>query len=208
MSPKDRRSPLRRDGQPPRPRGPPHFRRRRPRRGGLPPRGGPLRGCVAGAADRARELIEKPRRARVRFAPSFSSRTLEGEALSLESLGGKVALIDFWATWCAPCRAAIPEIKDLRRKYPADRLAIVSFSADGDEQALRRFVAEKDMSWTQCDDAEGAVRKAFGVDTFPTYVVLDGEGAILTKLEGTDPHRSIGYRLREALGPLLAQRRP
>jgi thioredoxin-like negative regulator of GroEL len=154
----------------------------------------------AGAASaQARRLIDNPRRARERFAPSFTAKTLDGEPIALDDFAGKVLVVDFWATWCAPCVASIPEIKELRRRYAAEKLAILSISADESAETARQFVAKNGMTWLQCHDAEGALSKAFGVHSFPTYLVVDGEGAVRLEIRGLDETQSLGARLRQTL---------
>ncbi len=126
-------------------------------------------------ADQARLLIGDPRRARERF------------------------IIDFWATWCRPCVAAVPELHALMKKYPSDQLVVVSISADQDEQAWRDFVEKKAMSWPQYLDKDRRIQKLFGVNVFPTYLVIDGEGIVRKELRGTNPQKSVAYRLKETL---------
>ncbi len=157
---------------------------------------------TGGPSDQARWLIENPRRARERFAPVFETRTLSGEAFSLKDLQGRVVLLDFWATWCGPCRDAIPELKELARRYPPERFAIVSISVDDEVGPVRAFVAKHGATWTQIHDAEGALQQRFGVEVLPSYLLLDGEGVIRKELTGTDDQRSLGSRLREMLGSL------
>ena len=72
----------------------------------------------AASAAEARRMIADPRRARVSFAPDFAVVSLDGQKLSLESLRGKTVLIDFWGTWCPPCRAATPDLVRWRRSLP------------------------------------------------------------------------------------------
>jgi thiol-disulfide isomerase/thioredoxin len=112
------------------------------------------------AADRARRLIADPRRARERFLPEFSLVTLQGETLDPQRLKGRVVLIDFWATWCAPCRDAIPEIKALLKKYPGERLMVLSISADHDQDAWKEFVGRNQMTLRRGRAAARAVRRA------------------------------------------------
>jgi thiol-disulfide isomerase/thioredoxin len=145
----------------------------------------------------ARKFIENPRRARERFAPEFRTVLADGREWSLEALKGKVVLLDFWATWCAPCRAAVPELKALLRKYGEKNFVVLSVSVDEDEAAWRGFVEKNAMTWPQCRDQD--LTRLFGVNAFPTYMVLDGEGAVRLAIDGTDDQRSLASRLKETL---------
>lgn len=155
-----------------------------------------------GPSDQARWLVEDPRRARERFAPDFETRTLDGQPFALKSLHGRVVLLDFWATWCGPCRDAIPELEELTRRYPRDRFEVVSISVDDEVGPVRAFVAKHGATWTQIHDAEGVLQHRFGVEVLPSYLLLDGEGVIRKELTGTDDQRSLGSRLREMLASL------
>ncbi len=157
----------------------------------------------APGADRVRQLVANPRRARVSFAPEFSLRTRQGEEISLASLRGRVAVLDFWGTWCGPCRASVPELKDLVRRY-GDRLTVLSISVHDDEPRWASFVESHGMSWPQYRDADGSLAQRFGVHSFPTYLVLDGEGAIVHRITGLNERQSVQYRLRQTLEAVLA----
>jgi thiol-disulfide isomerase/thioredoxin len=149
-------------------------------------------------AESARKFIENPRRARERFAPEFRSVLADGQEISLESLKGKVVVLDFWATWCPPCRAAIPDLKALVKKYGEKNFVLLSISVDEDETAWRRFLEKHAMTWPQCRDQDLTFRQ-FEVNAFPTYLVLDGEGAVRLAIDGTDDQRSLASRLQETL---------
>lgn len=140
----------------------------------------------APAAAQARALIAEPRRARENLVPDFSLTTLDGQTLSRESLEGKVVLLDFWATWCAPCRQAIPDLRRMERRLAKKgNFVLVSISVDRDPELVRRFVAENDMSWPQHVDAAGQLSSGvFHVSSFPTYVLIDTKGAILFRQSG------------------------
>jgi thiol-disulfide isomerase/thioredoxin len=144
-------------------------------------------------------LISNPRRAREWFAPEFSVSTLQGQTLSLHELAGKIVVLDFWATWCPPCRESLPEIKDLLKKYPREKLVVVSISADEKEAEWKNFVAKKGMDWPQVLDGDERMRNTFHVHAFPTYLVIDGEGVVRERIVGTDPQQSVAYRLRDTL---------
>jgi peroxiredoxin len=144
-------------------------------------------------------LLADPRRGRESFAPDFKVKTLTGEQVSLQQFAGKVLVMDFWATWCPPCRASVGELKDLTKKYPADKLVLISVSADKDDGAWRDFIEKKHMSWLQYRDSDHQLVDAFGINGFPTYLVIDGEGIVRTRISGLNPQESVVHRLRATL---------
>jgi thiol-disulfide isomerase/thioredoxin len=158
-------------------------------------------------AHRADRVARNPRLAGKTLAPEFRIKTLSGQELTLGDLEGRVVLLDFWATWCPPCVASIDELRDLRRAWPEDRLAVVSISVDQDEDVWRSFVAANRMSWPQYRDADERLSRAFRVSSFPTYVLLDGDGVEVRRVFGLDEQRSIGFRLRTELESLLGRPR-
>jgi len=133
----------------------------------------------------ARRMIENPRRAREPFAPDFSITTTEGEYLSLDELKGKVVLLDFWGTWCPPCVESVPGLRDLNKRFAKENsFMMISVSSDGDEDKWKDFVAKEKMVWVQYLDREHKVQRAFRVDRFPTYILLDPEGVIRYRSSG------------------------
>src|SRR4051812_11938852 len=79
--------------------------------------------------------------------PAFSMRDLDGRAISPESLRGKVTIVNFWATWCPPCRAEIPDLVALQKKY-GDRLQVIGVSQDeGPIEPVKRFAADQQMNY-------------------------------------------------------------
>jgi thiol-disulfide isomerase/thioredoxin len=133
----------------------------------------------------ARQLIANPRRAREPFAPDFSFTTSEGEYVSLDELQGKVVLLDFWGTWCPPCVASLPGLRDLNKKYGKDAsFVMISVSSDGNEEKWKAFVAKEKMVWPQFLDRDRKIQRTFGVRAFPTYILLDHEGVIKYRTVG------------------------
>lgn len=133
----------------------------------------------------ARQLIANPRRARELFAPDFSFTTSEGEYVSLDELHGKVVLLDFWGTWCPPCVASLPGLRDLNKKYGKDSsFVIISVSSDGDEEKWKAFVAKEKMVWPQFLDRDRKIQRTFAIRAFPTYILLDHEGVIKYRTVG------------------------
>src|SRR5947199_9585537 len=88
-------------------------------------------------------------------APAFNLQTLDGKTVTIESFKGKVVLIDFWATWCGPCRKALPELKDLRQRNAREPLVVVSVSADEDRKTAAEFARQNGMDWLQAWDGQG-----------------------------------------------------
>jgi peroxiredoxin len=130
-------------------------------------------------ADSARKMIENPRRARENYAPQFSITTSDGEYITLEDLRGKVVLLDFWATWCPPCVASVPLLRNLYRRFEKERsFVMIAISSDREVETWRAFTAKNQMVWPQHWDRNFKVQRAFDVHSFPTYVLIDHEGIV------------------------------
>jgi protein TonB len=152
-------------------------------------------------AERARSLIENPRRARESFAPRFSVVTLDRELVDMDTLKGKVVLLDFWGTWCPPCVAAVPTLKDLQKKHARDAFVILSVSSDSDEAVVRGFTEKNRIEWPQYWDRDRKVQQAFDVRAFPTYVLIDDEGVVRFRTTGGGLREPVG--LDDAIKKLL-----
>jgi peroxiredoxin len=153
-----------------------------------------------------RTALKDPRRARNYFAPDFEVTTLSGEVVSLESLAGKFVVLDFWATWCPPCRESVGDLKSLTRKYPKDSVVLLSVSADLGAQEWREFIAQRKMDWPQYWDQDHKISKLFGVRAYPTYIVIDRDGVIRARIVGENPEESVVHRLKETLQTLTPQK--
>lgn len=130
-------------------------------------------------AEDAAKLIENPRRAREAFAPDFSITTADGEYVALEDLRGKVVLLDFWGTWCGPCVASVPALRDLQKRFSKEpQFKMISVSVNDVEAKWREFVEKNQMVWTQYFDRDRHVSHAFDVHAYPTYILLDAEGIV------------------------------
>ena len=132
----------------------------------------------------AKKYMDNPRRARENFAPDFSFTTMTGEFLSSEDLRGKVVLIDFWATWCAPCVHATPGLARLQRKYKNDPVVILGISVDRDQAPWKAFIEKNKLEWTHFYDERRMMSSRFDVNGFPTYIILDHEGIIQYRQQG------------------------
>jgi peroxiredoxin len=136
--------------------------------------------------DKAREVMADPVRAREPFSPDFSITTLDGTNISNATLRGKVVLLDFWGTWCPPCRESIPMLASIRKKFADRPFEIVGISSDNDEQVWKSFITQHRMDWSEYIDLSGEVLDAFDVHEFPTFIVLDRDGIIRHRHSGVE----------------------
>jgi thiol-disulfide isomerase/thioredoxin len=129
---------------------------------------------------RALRYISDPNLARARMAPAFAVETLDGQHISMDDLQGKVVLLDFWATWCGPCREALPHLRDVAKKFQGQPLVVVSVSLDANEAQWKEFVAKNGMIWAQYRDGgfTGPISKLFGVEAIPHTFTIDAEGVL------------------------------
>jgi thiol-disulfide isomerase/thioredoxin len=129
---------------------------------------------------RALRYIDNPSLARARMAPAFAITTTDGRRISLDGLKGKAVLIDFWATWCSPCREALPHMKEIAKKFQGQPLIVLSVSLDDDEQKWKEFIAKNEMTWTQYRDGgfTGPVATMFGVRAIPQTFTIDADGVL------------------------------
>jgi thiol-disulfide isomerase/thioredoxin len=129
---------------------------------------------------RAMRYISRPELARARMVPPFSLTTFDGQRISMDELQGKVVLLDFWATWCGPCREALPHIQKVAKKFQGEPLVILSVRLDSDEQKWKDFIAKNEMTWPQYRDASfgGPIAKMFGVNAIPHTFTIDADGVL------------------------------
>jgi cytochrome c biogenesis protein CcmG, thiol:disulfide interchange protein DsbE len=107
-----------------------------------------------------------------------------GRPFSLASLKGKVVLVDFWASWCGPCRRSFPALDNLQKKYGAKGFQAVGINLDEDTDAMDGFLARVPVGFTILRDPTGKSAEAFGVVAMPTAFLLDGEGRVIARFEG------------------------
>ena len=103
---------------------------------------------------------------------------MRSEELSLEKFRGKVVLLDFWATWCGPCRAAMPDVKNLWKKYGGDRFVIVGISLDRGMGPLEDYVKKEGITWPQYYDGSHRVASQYDVRSIPHMVLIDQNGNV------------------------------
>ena len=121
-------------------------------------------------------------------APDFKVTTLEGQSLSLSDLRGKTVLVNFWATWCGPCIAEIPDLIALQEELGEENFAVVGLSMDLiEEDIVQEFVESMEVNYPIAID-EGKIAEEFGgVFSLPTTFVIDKEGQIKQRTIGIFP---------------------
>lgn len=118
-------------------------------------------------------------------AIDFNLKDLTGRPSSLSAYKGKVVFLNFWATWCGPCRAEIPSMEQLYTELKDEGLAIVAVNSQEPLEQVSAFVEDTGMSFPVLLDSTGKVGAAYGVRAIPTTYIIDPQGAIRGRMVGT-----------------------
>ncbi len=137
-------------------------------------------------AQKLAEMIEKSKSIAIgATVEDFEAPTPDGGTLKLsESLGSKATLIDFWAAWCKPCRAANPHLKDLYAKYKDQGLEVIGVSLDKSKEEWLEAIEEDDLPWLQVSHLQyfdGPIATRFNIRSIPSAIIVDSEGKILER---------------------------
>ncbi len=137
---------------------------------------------------RAQHFAENPALSLAKMAPAFTVTALDGSKFNLDEMGGRVVLIDFWATWCGPCNAELPHMKKIAKEFAGQPLVIISVSWDSDEAKWKSFISKNEMTWVQYRDADHRLSSSFGVQAIPHYFTIDSDGVLTAEMlgEGSD----------------------
>jgi len=137
---------------------------------------------------RTQHFAANPALSLAKMAPPITVTALDGTHFNLDEMGGRVVLIDFWATWCGPCNAELPHMKKIAKEFANEPLVIISVSWDSDEAKWKDFIAKNEMTWVQYRDANHALSNAFGINAIPHYFTIDTDGVLTAEMlgEGSD----------------------
>lgn len=135
------------------------------------------------------------------LAPDFTLQTSDGKTLKLSNLKGKVVIVDFWATWCPPCRKGIPDLINLKKKYGSKGFEIVGVSVD-DENTIKEvvpFIKNYGINYPVVYGNSNVTQAYGGIRAIPTSFVIDKKGNIVASYEGLMPLSTYEDHLKKLL---------
>lgn len=144
-------------------------------------------------------------------APKFTLTDIDGKKVSLSDYKGKAVLVNFWATWCGPCKEEIPWFEDLHKQYASQGFEILGVSNDDidkddkaemikDTEAVRTFAAKMQMNYPVLLDGDSIATPYGGVDSLPTSFFIDRNGIVVAETNGLHPREEIEADIKKALG--------
>ena len=134
------------------------------------------------------------------LAPDFTLAMPDGGALRLSDLRGRVVLLDFWASWCKPCRDEAPALAEAYREYQGQGVEFVGVNLWDDADDAQRFLREQGHEYPNGIDAEGKIAISYGVRGIPEKFFIDRDGLIVRKFSGPMNPALLGGILDDLLG--------
>jgi len=135
-----------------------------------------------------------------RNAPDFVLTDLQGRPVKLSDLRGKAVVLNFWATWCAPCKAEIPLFVELQRRYGAQGLQIVGVNMDdGDQNDVQKFATENRINYPILFGQDKVAQQYGGIDFLPTTFYIDRNGVVMERVFGQAERAEIEQTVRRAI---------
>jgi Peroxiredoxin len=137
-------------------------------------------------------------------AKDFSLKGLDGKEYKLSNFRGKVVVLDFWATWCPPCRASLSFFENIHKKYKDKGLVVVGVSVDMSDRVVKKFVESKGLTYLILLDKDNLVSDLYNVFSIPTTIIIDKNGNIVTRKVGFN--KSYERYYEETVKKLLEER--
>lgn len=137
------------------------------------------------AALRAQHFADNPELSTHKMAPPMEITALDGTKFNLDAMGGRVVLIDFWATWCGPCNEELPHMRKIAKEFANDPFVMISVSWDSDDGKWKQFIEKNEMTWLQYRDADHKLSDEFGINAIPHYFTIDSDGVLTAEMLGT-----------------------
>jgi peroxiredoxin len=132
-------------------------------------------------------------------APDFTLKDLDGNVVRLNDLRGKVVFINFWATWCPPCRAEMPAIEALHQEYKDKGVIVIGVDISEPESTVRQYIQQGGFSWTIVLDSTAKVARDYQIVAIPTSYFLDKEGIIKAVNVGPMTKRAMEAEVTKAM---------
>ena len=132
------------------------------------------------------------------LALDFTLEDMDGSPWRLSALRGKVVLLNFWATWCGPCRREMPHLENLHRRFSPDGLIVLGINDEPRAQA-REFLSKRGMTFPNLHTPDGQVFRQYGITALPTSLIIDRNGRVHKRIEGFPGERGFARALREPL---------
>ena len=132
-------------------------------------------------------------------APDFTLKDENGDTVRLADSAGTVRLVDFWATWCAPCRTEIPMFRELRTAFPKEGFTLLTVAMDDPRDPIAPFVKENGIDYPVLLGTEERQDAFGGVVGYPTKFLLDRDGKIRASWIGPVPRKVLEEKIRELL---------
>ncbi len=143
---------------------------------------------------------DKPEPRRGFLAPDFELETLDGAKLRLSDLRGKAVFINFWATWCGPCKVEMPDIEQVYQKYRERDLVVLGVDVQEPRDKVQEFVRAGGYSWTMLLDKSGEVQRTYRVTGIPSSFFVDRDGVIRDVVIGYTNRTVMEAKLAPLLG--------
>ncbi|HVY71604.1 MAG TPA: redoxin domain-containing protein [Verrucomicrobiae bacterium] len=133
-------------------------------------------------------------------APAWELKDVDGKKVKSSDFKGKVVILDFWATWCGPCRAEIPSFIELHKQYEKDGLVVIGVSLDDGSKPVKKFIASEKINYPIVMGNDSVTGDFGGVEVIPTTFVIDRDGKIVSKHVGVTQKAEFEAEIK----PLLA----
>jgi peroxiredoxin len=136
-------------------------------------------------------------------APDFQLKSLDGKQVRLSDFRGKAVLLNFWATWCAPCKIEMPWFVDLQKQYASQGLQVIGVAMDDSgEEAIAKFTKQMGVNYPVLIGKESVGDAYGGVEFLPTTFFIDRQGKVVDRVFGLVSHSDIEDDVKKALGPV------
>lgn len=129
-------------------------------------------------------------------APAFSGLSTGGAKISLDEYAGQVVVLDFWATWCPPCREKIPELMAIQKDFYDEGVRVIGISGDRSVEVLADYERKHSINFPTIFEGADAILRAYEIRAFPTIVVIDKQGRVVFRGHGGNVRGAVEQALR------------